>query len=326
MHQKLLRPLIRWVFRLAASLALFNPALSGEDSKPKEAAGPLPKGVLARINGQPITQEDYLRYLFHSAGLQHLQDYIDKQLVQEEARRLGVEIPSAAADKETEADLQRALVFFHNNRDAHIAYLKSRGIDYEEHKERTRQRILDRITLDQCVLKSRGIGPEDVKRKFVELYGKDGISLFFRSILIADTSLPGSLESEERRKKAEAVLEEAHATSHFEAVAKARSEDAATKDLGGLLPLYFKKVFGEEFDKAAEQLKRVGDLSDVFHTSEGWQFIQLADRRETRLEDVYQPILNQLKNQAPAAPEREQFLKALRAKARIERAAPPENK
>ncbi len=329
MPKKLLGPSFCCVFGLAIVVSLFSPMLSGEDSKdskPKEAAGPLPKGVLAIVNGQPITQDDYLRFLFHSAGLQHLQDYIDKHLVQEEAKRLGVEISYAAVDKETDGELQRALVFFKNSREVYIAFLKSRGIAYEEHKEKTRQRILDRITLDQCVLKSRVVGPEEVKRKFEEVYGKDGISLFYRSILVEDTDLPGSAESEEKRKRAEAILEEAHATNDFAAVAKARSEDAATKDLGGLLPLYFKGRFGKEFDQAAEQLKRAGDLSDIFRTSEGWQMIQFADRRETRLEAVYQQIFNQLKTQEPTAPEREQFLQRLRAKSRIERPAPAEGK
>lgn len=65
----------------------------------------------------------------------------------------------------------------------------------------------------------------------------------------------------------------------FESVAKTHSEDQGTAKSGGVIPPFGVGKMVPEFEKAANELKNVGDYSKPVQTSYGWHIISLKERK-----------------------------------------------
>jgi parvulin-like peptidyl-prolyl isomerase len=66
-------------------------------------------------------------------------------------------------------------------------------------------------------------------------------------------------------------------------------------------------------------LSATSRVSDVVRSSLGFHIIYLIRREETRLEDKRVEILKYLESRRPDAEERQDFIRRLRANARVER-------
>lgn len=117
---------------------------------------------------------------------------------------------------------------------------------------------------------------------------------------------PDAKAAEDAAKaKAEAILKEIKAGADFAEVARAKSDDAATKTKGGLiegwLPAnptpeqkeqaqWFKRgdkkyQYGEEFDQVVFEKLKPGAVSDVFKGSSGYYIVKLEDIKEDLPQD-----------------------------------------
>ena len=77
-----------------------------EDKKTVSPRVELPAGVVARVNGREVTLEEYSQFLLELVGKKKLWELVDRILVEQEARRLGVALEpeevSLAVDEEFE--------------------------------------------------------------------------------------------------------------------------------------------------------------------------------------------------------------------------------
>jgi hypothetical protein len=118
----------------------------------------------------------------------------------------------------------------------------------------------------------------------------DPTSIETRHILIAATVPISGTEAEReaaytaRRPDAEAILQELRGGADFAAVAMERSDDATTKENGGVLPAFDKdgqtqegSAIDPEIVKAALALQE-GEISDLIRTPFGWHVIKLDKR------------------------------------------------
>jgi peptidyl-prolyl cis-trans isomerase C len=87
----------------------------------------------------------------------------------------------------------------------------------------------------------------------------------------------------EPKTKAEQVLARARAGESFESLVREVSEDAGSRDKGGIIEVTPGARLDPAFAEAALQLKSPGDLSPVVKSAFGYHVLQLVERREAEM-------------------------------------------
>ena len=80
-------------------------------------------------------------------------------------------------------------------------------------------------------------------------------------------------------KQAEALLAQLRSGADFAALAKEHSADPGSADKGGDLGFFAQGRMVPEFDSAAFQLQKPGDLSNLVKTQFGYHILQLQERK-----------------------------------------------
>lgn len=285
------------------------------------AAGDLPPGVVARVNGRDITVQEYSRFLLELYGKTKLTELVDRVLVEQEARRLGIEVQPAEVEKEVDEHIEQTIrVLYRGDRERFESmYLGKRHMSMEEYRDFLRQKKAYDLLVDRCVIATREVSEEDVVRHFEETYGEGGVLYELRHILVSTRPRPGATppSDEEARQKAERILGELRAGAEFTDLVRENSDDRLTRRNDGRIPLYRKDLYGPEFHRAVEGLTDDQRLSDVVRSDRGYHIVYLIRKNETKLEEKREEILEWLKTRPPALAEEQQFLRRLRARAEI---------
>jgi len=300
-------------------------ASSGKtDSKAGEES--LPQGVMARVNGQDITVEDYTAYLFATLGKSRLKEYIDRLLIEDEGKRLGVTITPEEVEGQLNAEIEaRVRAIYQNSMDKFTESLTRQGLSLDEYKAKRRQDIAYRILEDKCILKNRKVTDEDIQAAFKRSYGDEGIQYELRHILVSTRPMkePGKPLMQPRseasaKDRAEKILSELQGGAEFVQLVTEYSDDRLTRQNGGRIPYYRKGYRGKDFDEAVSRLSEENSTSPVVKTPYGYEIIKLISKKKTRLEDKREEIEKFLKTRPPTAKERNEFMKALWKKAKVE--------
>ncbi|MCK7458182.1 SurA N-terminal domain-containing protein [Idiomarina aminovorans] len=104
-------------------------------------------------------------------------------------------------------------------------------------------------------------------------------------------------DTENAKEQAEQALSELEQGANFAEVAKTYSDDTFSAEQGGDLDWIESGMMDEDFDAAAFELERVGDLSGIVETSFGYHIIKLTDLREgavTPFSEVKEEVRQQL--------------------------------
>ncbi|MBI4582786.1 MAG: peptidylprolyl isomerase [Planctomycetes bacterium] len=324
---------IKAVVMVVAALSLETSLARGQEKKEgaQESARSLPAGVLARVGGKDVTFQEYSQYLYSIYGKTKLNDLIDRILIEEEARRLGIAVTPEEVEKEVQAQIEKTLRGLYQGDQAKLeANLKQRSMTLDDHKEKLRQEAAYSLLRDAAVIKTRAVSEADLKQQFEKVYGEGGVRLELRHLLIAtrDAKAGGTGDKgdaganlpsdQEAREKAEKILKELRGGADFIQMVKTYSDDILTKRNDGRIPIYYKNYYGEEFHQAVLGLTEESRLSGVVKSPRGFHIVYLVRREKTNFEDKKAEVLEFLKTQPPATRERQEFLKALRAKAKIE--------
>ena len=107
----------------------------------------------------------------------------------------------------------------------------------------------------------------------------------------------GCRSDEQAQELAEKVRAEAVSGKDFAKLVAAYSEDETTKSEGGALPPIKPGRSVAEFERAALELSKPGEISPVVHTKFGYHVIALVSREESRqrsFEQVKEPLSKQL--------------------------------
>ncbi len=100
-----------------------------------------------------------------------------------------------------------------------------------------------------------------------------------RHILIKVDEDANKKQTEDAKKKAQDILEKAKKDgADFAKLAKNHSQDKASKDDGGKLPMFGAGDMVENFEKAAYELE-VGEVSDLVETQFGFHIIKVEDKQ-----------------------------------------------
>jgi parvulin-like peptidyl-prolyl isomerase len=296
---------------------------------PQAPAASLPPGVVARVNGKDITFQDYLGYLYASFGKSKLEELVDRLLLEEEAKSLGVALEPQKVEALVDERLDRTLKsLYQGNRDKLLESLARRGMTEEENKAKVRQEVYYETLTAELILRGRQVSEADLQKQFEKSYGEGGVQLSLRHILVAVQgpaagTPPAGAESAGRsmataRERAEKILKELQGGLDFVQAVKQYSDDAFTKRNDGKIPVYRKGFFGEAFHDAVSRLTEASALSGVVESPRGAHIVQLIGKQVTRFEEVRAELEKVVKAQGPSAKERHELLRRLREKARIQ--------
>ena len=298
-------------------------------AQPAGTKAELPPGVVARVNGRDITMEEYVNYLLATFGKSKLDEYVNRLLLDDEARRLGIQVEPQQVEAAVEDRVERTIKsMYQGNKDAYVQALLRRQTNLDDEKVRLRQELYYDTLWKQAALKIREVTEEDLRRQFEKTYGEGGVQYVLRHILVSTRGAAvkeGEKDSGgarrtpgEAKERAEKILAEIKGGLSFTQAVKQYSDDTFTRRNDGRIPYYRKGAYGDKFHAAVEQLTQEKPLSDVVESPRGYHIIELVEKRVTKFDDVKADVEKSLKERPPSYEDKQKLLLKLREKAKIE--------
>lgn len=316
---------------LALGFLLIPPetALSAEKQSPPKA-----KEIVARVNGQPIYQEqlkpEVERVLgrFRKYGMRKedpdlvkrlqrraLDRVIGEELIDQESRKLTIE----DIDEKVEQKL-RALEGKHGKGERFEKYLKIRTLTMEDLRESFRASVY----VDEY-LKEQGISePEISEDRIREAYERNPGSysreetIKASHVLIAVDGNAATEQKQQARQKAEQIHKKIFEGKDFAEMARKHS-DCNSASGGGSLRYIKRGYMPREFDRVAFAVEKDA-VSEVVETRFGYHIIKVLDKKPAgvipyeEVKDFITKFLQQQESKKKLAT----HIAALRKKAKIE--------
>jgi len=298
-----------------------------------EAAKPLPEklpDVIAKVNGESVTRtelEDYVRNLEGQAGSPIPADQRDriyrgvidqlvgyKLLVQEaKARKVVV------ADADVDARIAEVKKQFPSE-DLFMQTLIDRKMTVDQIKADARRDMSIARLIEAEIAPRVAVKPGQVEEFYKSNPEKFAQPEQVRAshILIRTEENADAATKAQAKAKAQQVLKDVKAGKDFATLARQHSQDGSAVN-GGDLGFFPQGQMVGPFNDAAFSLKP-GATSDLVETQFGYHIIRVAEKQPARtvpLEEVRPRIEEFLQHQNRES-ETESFVKALRAKSKVE--------
>ena len=116
-------------------------------------------------------------------------------------------------------------------------------------------------------------------------------------ILIGYHNGEGNIDTTYAKMRADSVLAQLKAGASFEELALKYSDDPGSKEKGGDLGYFERRMMVKEFDETAFQME-FGQISDLVQTNFGFHIIKLTDKMDTQsYEEEYENLKNMFNKQ-----------------------------
>jgi peptidyl-prolyl cis-trans isomerase C len=219
------------------------------------AKSPDDSKVIARVNGDVITEKDY-------------EDYLRARQMQQPP------IPDPKKEREVVLDEMINRVLLVNSA---TEYKVDRELDVYLQLKRQRENVLARAMLRKY-LQDNPISDEEVQKRYQELSAKaDKNEYRARHILV------------HQEDEARALLAQLRKGANFASLARQKSVDVGTGRNGGELGGWFSQdQVVPEFYEAVHQLKKGETTRDPVKSQFGWHIIKLEDVRARTMPDFEQ--------------------------------------
>jgi len=242
-----------------------------------------PAGVVATVNGQPISQTAFdqqmaqVRAFLEQQGTdlesdegkqildqdrhRALEQMIDQELVRQAAVQLGIEVTDAQLEESVQKGIEQG-----GGREKLDAWLEQNQLTYENYKELIRSDLLANAVRQKVV----GDVPQTARQ------------VHARHILVNS------------KEEALDILAKLKAGSDFADLAKEKSLDVVSRENGWDLGFFPAGIMTPEFEKAAFALEP-NEISDVVQTPFGFHIIQVLEVDPARelSQDMQQRIEDQ---------------------------------
>ncbi len=264
--------------------------------------GQKPVGV---VNGERISEAEFMARLKKAAGEQILRTMVDRELVEQEFAASGLQVAEGETSKRL-AELQGRFP----TPEAFAEFLDSRGTTVEELEEELEFNMkLEMLASKDVAVSEKGI------REFYEQYS-DRYDKPLR-VVIREIVLSSKEEAEKVAKEAKG------AEADFAALATQYSLSPGTRQYGGKRPeTPIGQLYPEELRWAAQDVK-VGEVSEPINADEQWYVIKVEERKAAEkgtFEKVKEQVTEDYKR-AQAEPV-DQLVNRLRQKAVVSIVAP----
>ncbi len=235
--------------------------------------------VAALVNGDPIMKDELFDLMYAQGGSEVLEDLIIRQLIIQEAGRLGITVDESELDEEIDKVIEEG---FMGSEEDFLMLLEQFGVAIESFREDARLNLLARkIAMEQADF------TEEDGREFFEEYRylfEQEEEVEARHILV---------ETEAEAEEIAGLLAEGES---FEDLAAEYSTDQSNKDDGGYLGFFSRGNMVEPFEEMAFSME-IGDISGPVETEFGYHIIEVLDRiekEEVSFEEVSEQVMETL--------------------------------
>ncbi len=235
--------------------------------------------VAALVNGDPIMKDELFDLMYAQGGSEILEDLIIRQLIIQEAGRLGITVAESELDEEIDKVIEEN---FLGSEEDFLKLLEQYGVAVESFREDARLNLLAR----KIAMEQTDFTEEDGREFFEEhryLFEQEE-EVEARHILV---------ESEAEAEEVAGLLVEGE---NFENLASEYSTDQSNKDDGGYLGFFGRGNMVEPFEEMAFSLD-IGDISEPVETEFGYHIIEVLDRtekEEVTFEEVSEQVMDTL--------------------------------
>jgi peptidyl-prolyl cis-trans isomerase SurA len=246
-----------------------------------------------------------------------LDQMIEGKLVLGQARELKLTVTAEEVDRAIEEVKKQ------NKLDdaTFVEALKGQGFTLESYRKNLRKQILELKVINTAVRSRVNVSDDDVKMFYKQnerqLSGDKKAHLMQVLIAVADGAPPA--EVERRHALAAKVVAEARAGKKFAELAKAYSDDEATKPDGGDLGWIGTGVLIDPLDEVVAGMD-AGDVRGPVRSARGFHILYLVERKAGDLrpfDEVKEQIRKQLYDQQVEKTS-QQWIRELRKKAHID--------
>ena len=132
-------------------------------------------------------------------------------------------------------------------------------------------------------------------------------------ILIGYNNKDGQIDSAAAKNRADSVIAKLNAGASFEELVLEYSDDPGSKDKGGDLGYFERRMMVKEFDEAAFKME-VGQISGLVQTNFGYHIIKLTDKMDTQPYETEDQSLKDIFNKQRYQHERELLIESFKKK------------
>ena len=303
---------------LFAALALLLASCAAETAQKSPAPSPpAADDPVATVNGRHVSAKVYEMFVRNgreALGLDEntdegrrklaelregvVSELIDRAVISAEAERRGLRVaPDVLAEREREEIAKLG------GEERFGAYLADHNLTRDDHREITRDLIRGEL-MTEAAAKAVSVSDEEIAKYYDEHKQEEWLRqpervaaahllvaarfALVRQQLQREKNLSGAQleaaareELGKRRRKAEDLRRRAAAGEDFAALARASSDDPASRERGGSLGAFTRGTHTRAFDDAAFAL-RPGQVSAVVETEFGFHVIKLDAREPAR--------------------------------------------
>lgn len=278
--------------------------------------------VLIKTNTFTMTTGEIIQTLYSNMGkrtdqlktldAERLRSIIEKNAAILAERKLLLEAAIKAKSSVTPEEIDKILNIQYSRsggEEKFLQILEENGIDIEFVKGSIKKDLLIENYLNDYFASKIQVSEEEVQKVYME-----DKTASVHHILLSTQNMADA-EKQEIRKKMEGILSRAKGGEDFAGLAKTYSEDPGSKENGGLYENFGRGQMVKPFEDAAFSVP-IGKISDIVETTFGYHIIKMIERKketrpldEVRAEieaqirqmqqnDVYQELLDQLKEKA----------------------------
>lgn len=238
--------------------------------------------AVAAVNGEKITRSELYEAMYLQVGKNALDDLITRRLILQEGKKLGLSVTEEEIDEEINTIIRDNFM----------------GIE-EQFRELLEQY---NITMESVRYDAKvNLMARKIARSQVEIADAQLEEYFLENRAMFD--VPGEVEarhilvgSEDEALEVIALLNQG---ADFGELAKERSEDPGSKDIGGNLGFFKPGDMLPEFDEAAFS-NDIGQISEPVETWHGFHVIEVLNKKDGRAvtfaevkDDVYEAMVEE---------------------------------
>jgi parvulin-like peptidyl-prolyl isomerase len=276
-----------------------------------------PQGpVAALVNGEPITEAEWLTRLRLMAGKNALDSLVQDKILHQEARKNGIVVSPAEVDAKAAENEKNTRARFGQPAQFENA-LKQRGWSVASYRDYLRH-VAELQLLQEKLTKKLGEKVQVTDKEVQDLYEKSKFQFMQPAeVKIAQIMInfAGLDDASQNKTKADAaaILEKAKAPgADFTVLAKQYSQDTASKDKGGELPWMSFSSYGQLFDQVV-MAAPVGLVDQPVRSYKGYHIVKVLDKHPQRtrpFDEVKADLRKRLLDQRQAQQYRDYMQKA----------------
>lgn len=291
-----------------------NPEIFDPNFRLEEGA---PEPVALVVEGQPVTLSEYAEWLLVRRGEELARHFAEQWLVERKAREMGIEVSTEQIDERVAEYVEWMINTGHQgSRESWMMYLKLSGRDSEHFMRELRDKKRVELLVQELIFRERKVSPDQVRRRWEQLYGERGRALKVR-VILCDVRMPEMTQELSReelqavitrqvdaaRARAEEVRLRALDGEGFAALAERFSDDPVSRASGGTLPGHFQpEGWAEELARDVMRLE-VGAISEPLWTGRAWAVFEVLGTESRPFEEARAEIEEQLRTAKPSGAE-----------------------